>query len=55
MWLSSLREHPAIWRGNIQRTSGAVDYKLHLAFRQMQHHLCCAARRGELSKLHASA
>ena len=44
-WLSSLREHPAIRRGYIQRANGVVDYKLHLAFRQMQHNLCRAARR----------
>ena len=44
-WLSSLREHPAIRRGYIQRAYGAVDYKYHLAFCQMIHHLHCAARR----------
>ena len=36
-WLSSLREHPAIRRGFIQRAKGAADYKFHLAFRQMKH------------------
>ena len=44
-WLSSLREHPAIRRGYIQRAYGEVDYKYHLAFCQMIHHLHCAARR----------
>ncbi|MCQ2367357.1 MAG: hypothetical protein MJ056_09405, partial [Akkermansia sp.] len=29
--------HPAIRRGFIQRAKGAVDYKFHLAFRQMKH------------------
>ena len=44
-WLSSLREHPAVRRGYIQRAKGALIYKFHLAKRQMKHHLCCAARR----------
>ena len=44
-WLSSLREHPAIRRGYIQRAYGAVDCKFHLASCQMKHRYYRAARR----------
>ena len=36
---------PPFRRGYIHRAKGAMDYKFHLAFRQMKHHMYRAARR----------